>query len=244
MSEEVPSFSQSDSLQKNQPQEARITQILSEQSVHNLVNNYTNVSRKYQEAAKGEAYSKQRGLLEGRKSALATILENLGQRDVVQKVEGQISTDKPAGHIDLFPITQPDRNMAQNLLADFQRQYMLRLLSADKRPRIRFRDRLAGQAKEINAYFDYASGINEGKYEELSGFLQTIGYGLQMDSIQQQADRLFKRDAQRMRDRVYEQSTRKFEAIIANLHEAAKDLEDSLADLEIPPDEPPEREQQ
>jgi hypothetical protein len=101
---------------------------------------------------------------------------------------------------------------------------MLRLLSAESRPSIGIRNRITGRAKEINAYFDYASGINEGKLEEMKGFLQTMGSGIQMDSLQQEADRMLQRNPQELREQVHEQVVRKTDASVDNLREAASAL--------------------
>src|SRR6516162_5956290 len=153
-----------------------------EQSVQALVDKYIGVSGEYY---KGRwSLSKERGIVEGRYGTLERLLAMLGQKDVAKKLDYQAFHGEPAEPLALAPITRPANLRLMDFLADYQHQYMLKLLSEDSRPRIGIVDRITGRAEEINDYFDYASGINEGRLAEMKSFLHTIGLGVQTDSIQ------------------------------------------------------------
>ena len=89
MAEGEPSFSQPEPPPTVRPPEARVEQRLSEQSVRAIVNTYTDVSRQYHERPWSEV-SKEKGIIEGRRSSLDNILEKLGQRKVVERVDRQV----------------------------------------------------------------------------------------------------------------------------------------------------------
>jgi hypothetical protein len=236
MAEGAPSFSHPDSPPPVHPPENRVEQRVSEQSVRALVDKYSDVSRQYHERPWNEAYSKEKGIVEGRRSALDNILEKVGQSNVVQKVDrqvfNQVFNGKPAEPVDLAPVAQPGNLSLVDFLADYQHQYMLKSLSAESRPHIGIVDRFTGRAKEINAFFDYGSGINEGKLAEMKGFLQTMGLGVQMDSIQQHADRMLQGDPQGMHKQVEEQLARKSAATVAKLREEEQKLKEGIREFD------------
>jgi hypothetical protein len=204
----------------------------------------TEVSRQYYQEGRW-SFSKERGIVEGKHGALEGILEKLGQKEVVQKLDYQAFHGEPAEPVDLAPITQPDWNMEQSLLADYQHEYMLKLLAAESKPRIRMIDRITGRAQEINAFVDYGQGLTEGRLEETKAFLQTIGCGVQMDALQQEADRMLQRDPKRMGEQVDEELAKKAEATRAKLREAGQELEEGVREFDaIIAEESPKHPQQ
>ena len=75
--------------------------------------------------------------------------------------------------------------------------------------------------------------------------MQTIGCGIQMDALQQEADRMLQRDPQRMREQVDKQLTDEAETATAKLREAGQELKEGVRELDaIIAEETPKNPQQ
>jgi hypothetical protein len=66
----------------------------------------------------------------------------------------------------------------------------------------------------------------------MKGFLQTTGLGVQMDSIQQYAERMLQRDPQGMHKQVEEQLARKSGATAAKLQQSAEEFKQGVREFD------------
>lgn len=175
-----------------------------ELAMRNLVNTYHGARKDNISESRSMSLTERSGQDYGRLTVLEGLLEKLGQGRLIHDFENAFVVAKgwDTSEVKLDPVsgfTHSDKNA---LLLDYKHLYLLHLKNANPEPKPSATKLSEGlrkwYLKEVlgGDPILYKKGIIEGKLGELRAFLTWMGYRIDMDQIQQNAERSYRRDPQ------------------------------------------------